>query len=85
MTCEDGSIKKDLVSRVTRAVRNADQKFNNVGGSSRHWVIECFLPALEDEGLALAVSDDSERTVMDHNPSDGESCTVLTGESDNVK
>lgn len=35
----------------TRAVRIADETFERVGGSSRHWIRDCFQPALEDEGL----------------------------------
>lgn len=45
-----------LVARITRAVREADQAFESSGGSSRHWVRECFLPCLEDEGLVLVVA-----------------------------
>lgn len=42
-----------LIQRVTRAVRKADVDFERVGGSSRHWVVECFLPELENEGLLV--------------------------------
>lgn len=40
--CED----VDLVSEITEVVRAADREFQRVGGSSRHWVRECFLPEL---------------------------------------
>ncbi len=43
----------DLLARITKAVRLADRKFEQVGGSSRHWVRECLLPGLETEGLAV--------------------------------
>ena len=43
----------ELVRKVTRAVRKADKHFDKVGGSSRHWVIECLLPCLEEEGLEI--------------------------------
>jgi hypothetical protein len=45
-----------LVAEITRAVRAADQLFQKTGGSSRHWVIECLIPALEDEGLAIGIA-----------------------------
>lgn len=43
----------ELISKVVRAVRKADKDFDKVGGSSRHWVIECLLPCLEEEGLEI--------------------------------
>ena len=43
----------EIISKVTRAVRCADEKFKTTGGSSRHWVTECFLEFLEDEGLVI--------------------------------
>ena len=43
----------EIVQKVTKAVRLADISFEQVGGSSRHWVRDCFLPALEDEGLCI--------------------------------
>ncbi len=43
----------ELVTQVTKAVRAADEAFKAIGGSSRHWVRECFLAALEDEGLVI--------------------------------
>lgn len=52
-----------LVRRVTRAVREADGAFEDVGGSSRHWVRECFFPALRSEGLAIVVASDYARLV----------------------
>lgn len=36
----------NVVMAVTAIVREADQEFQRVGGSSRHWVRECFLPVL---------------------------------------
>jgi hypothetical protein len=42
-----------LISKITRAVRNADSKFDRIGGTSRHWTIECFLPELENENLVI--------------------------------
>lgn len=42
-----------LIRRITKVVRLADKRFKTTGGSSRHWVIECFLPLLEQEGLKI--------------------------------
>jgi hypothetical protein len=42
-----------IVSRVTLAMRNADVRFDKVGGSTRHYVRDCFLPELEEAGLQL--------------------------------
>ena len=39
-----------LIPFVTRVVREADQAFERVGGSSRHWVRDCFLPILARYG-----------------------------------
>lgn len=41
----------DLVAAITRIVREADQVFERVGGSSRHWVRDCFLPLCNRAGL----------------------------------
>lgn len=41
------------IQAVTRAVRKADEEFERSGGSSRHWVIECFLPELANEDLKV--------------------------------
>ena len=47
---------KELVPAITRAVRKADDAFEKSGGSSRHWVRDCFLDALENEGLCVVES-----------------------------
>jgi hypothetical protein len=49
----DGCDTGNLVTRITAAVREADRTFERVGGSSRHWVRDCFLPTLEKHGLAV--------------------------------
>lgn len=43
----------DLQPRITQAVREADEHFERVGGSSRHWVRDCFLPMIEKHGLKI--------------------------------
>lgn len=43
----------ELERRLTLAVREADQYFKHIGGSSRHWVRECFIPACAQAGVVL--------------------------------
>jgi hypothetical protein len=43
----------DLVKAVTAVVREADLEFERVGGSSRHWVRDCFLPTLNRAGFII--------------------------------
>ncbi len=45
----------ELVRRMTRAMREADQAFEQVGGSSRHHVRDHLLPVLEKHGLKLVL------------------------------
>lgn len=45
----------ELLKRITAAVRTADKNFERVGGSSRHWVRDCFLPELEQHDLRLVL------------------------------
>jgi hypothetical protein len=42
-----------LTPKLTAAVREADQAFETVGGSSRHYVRDCLLPALAKAGLKI--------------------------------
>lgn len=46
----------DLEARLTAAVREADVAFEKVGGSSRHFVRDCLLPALENAKLKVVDS-----------------------------
>lgn len=50
---DDQCENHDLVREVTRIVREADVVFERVGGSSRHWVRDCFLPMLNDAGFRI--------------------------------
>lgn len=43
----------NIVNAVTAVVREADQAFNTLGGGSRHWVRDCFLPLLNKAGLIV--------------------------------
>lgn len=66
----------DLLARITKAVRCADRKFEQVGGSSRHWVRECLLPELEAEGLAVVDTSDTWRPI-ETAPRDGTEVALL--------
>lgn len=48
-----GATPTDAVAALTAIVREADQLFERVGGSSRHWVRDCFLPLLERAGWTM--------------------------------
>jgi len=53
----------ELVAAITAIVREADKTFERVGGSSRHWVRDCFLPCLNKAGWRVsALRDSSPRT-----------------------
>ena len=43
------------VADITTAVREADKAFVSSGGSSRHYVRECLMPALESHGMSIVV------------------------------
>jgi len=53
----DGTHRADddpnVVAAVTAIVREADLVFERVGGSSRHWVRDCFLPLLNQAGWVV--------------------------------
>jgi len=42
-----------IVNAITGIVRDADRTFERVGGSSRHWVRDCFLPMLNARGFVI--------------------------------
>lgn len=44
---------------LTTIVREADEVFQRVGGSSRHWVRDCFWPILNRDGLTLVRKSDT--------------------------
>ena len=52
----------DTLGEITAAVRKADKDFERVGGSSRHWVRDCFLPRLEEAGLEIIKKNGKETT-----------------------
>lgn len=46
-------LEAKLLRRMTAAMREADQTFERVGGSTRHHVRDCLLPILAKHGLEL--------------------------------
>lgn len=44
---------KCVVAELVAAMREADEQFEHVGGSTRHYVYDCLLPALARRGLKL--------------------------------
>jgi hypothetical protein len=48
----------DIEQRLIRAVRNADITHQKTGGGTNHYVRECLLPSLADEGLAIVEAAD---------------------------
>jgi len=46
----------ELVRRMTAAMREADETFQRVGGSTRHHVRDCLLPILQKHGLELLLT-----------------------------
>jgi hypothetical protein len=52
------------VRAITVVVRKADETFDAVGGTSRHWVQEHLLPTAEDEGIVLLTREQL-RTLVD--------------------
>lgn len=43
----------EIIKRLTAAMREADETFETVGGSTRHYVRDCLLPILEKHGLDI--------------------------------
>lgn len=57
---------RSFVEKVTQAVREADQAFTTTGGSTRRWVRDCFLPALEKRGLAIREPEPPQEDLLVH-------------------
>lgn len=76
-----------LVTAITAVVREADRAFQRVGGSSRHWVRDCFLPSLNNAGFAVRASvvaspeaPHSEAAALRGRPGEPSPLTELIGE-----
>lgn len=48
--------KKELISTFTELMREADKRFENVGGSTRHYVRDVLLPLIEEKGFILDIT-----------------------------
>lgn len=51
----EADLEAKLLTRMTAAMREADQTFERVGGSTRHHVRDCLLPILAKHGLELRI------------------------------
>lgn len=49
----DAEQDDDIVRRMSAAMREADETFERVGGSTRHHVRDCLLPVLAKHGLRI--------------------------------
>lgn len=45
--------ENERIRILTQIARSADKCFEKIGGSSRHWVRDCFLPCAEKEGWRI--------------------------------
>jgi hypothetical protein len=43
-----------IITLLTQAMREADLKFETVGGGTRHYVRDCLLPEIEKVGLSIS-------------------------------
>jgi len=50
---QDIDESRALVNAAITAVREADETFEKVGGGTKHWFRDCFLPALAKQGLGI--------------------------------
>ena len=48
-----GRDASEIQRALARATRSADKDFEGEGGTSRHWMQDHFLPALDTQGLAI--------------------------------
>jgi hypothetical protein len=52
----------EMVAEITAAMRQADEWFEKSGGSTRHHVRECLIPALKDHGLkVIRITDETRK------------------------
>ena len=72
---------EELVA-ITEIVREADRVFERVGGSSRHWVRDCFWPMLQQHGWTLVSQRSAAAPTLVAGKSDGESAPLQLSQSD---
>lgn len=56
----------EFVREITAIVREADERFEVEGGSSRHWVRDHFLPGLEAAGFEIVQKPPPRRVTTPH-------------------
>jgi hypothetical protein len=61
------TVDADMQRRLTEAVREADRAFEQVGGTSRHYVLECLLPSLAKARLGLVDLINKEKNMLNPN------------------
>ena len=52
---ESPSYNREAAKRMTAALRAGDRVYDFTGGTTRHYVIECLLPILEEHRLKLVL------------------------------
>lgn len=45
--------EENLIEEITALMREADQKFESIGGGTRHYVRDILLPLMEEKGLCF--------------------------------
>lgn len=45
--------QREIAKKLTQAMRSADEVFKVSGGSTRHYINECLLPAIAEVGLCV--------------------------------
>ena len=71
----------EMIRRITKIVRQADQRFMKVGGTTRHYVIECLIPCLEENGLTVHVANGEQCSVCgDNTTNEIPVCDICGGE-----
>jgi hypothetical protein len=72
----------EIVNALTAICREADRNFERVGGSSRHWVRDCFLPLLNAKGwqmsrVALAGAPAVQPATLENLTADEQRCLLM--------
>jgi hypothetical protein len=47
--------EKQFVENFTEIMREADQCFEKIGGSTRHYVRDCLLPIIQKKGFKITL------------------------------
>lgn len=63
-------------------MREADKAFQTVGGGTRHYLRECFLPILSEHGLAVVQLNGGEWRAIESAPKDGTAMLLIDEDTD---